>query len=150
MPTTMTAATRDGSDRLSFETAAQHATRDVPLADPGQRIGDVREMLVSRRYESASHIVVCDARRFRGVMTIEDALAAPVDATVESVMDPHAPIVAPVTDQEVAAWQAVRHQESALLSWTAMGGSSASSHRIASSRCCCRSTKRICHGWVAS
>jgi magnesium transporter len=29
-------------------------------------------------------------------------------------MDPHAPIVAPGTDQEVAAWQAVRHQESAL------------------------------------
>jgi magnesium transporter len=102
------------NDRLSFETAAQHATRAVPLADPGQRIGDVRVMLVGRRYESASHIVVCDGERFRGVMTVEDALAAPVDATVESVMDPRAPIVAPGADQEVAAWQAVRHQESAL------------------------------------
>lgn len=100
--------------RLSFETAAQQATRDVPSADPGQRIGDVREMLVRRRYESASHIVVCAERQFRGVMTVEDVLAAPVDATVESVMDASAPIVAPGTDQEVAAWQAVRHQESAL------------------------------------
>jgi magnesium transporter len=114
MPTTMTAAAQDGNDRLSFETAAQHATRDVPIADPGQRIRDVREMLVGRRYESASHIVVCEAGQFRGVMTVEDVLAAPVDAMIESVMDARAPIVAPGTDQEVAAWQAVRHQESAL------------------------------------
>jgi magnesium transporter len=114
MPTTMTAATLDGSDRLTFETAAQHATRDVPLADPGQCIGDVREMLVGRRYESASHIVVCETERFCGVITVEDVLAAPVGVSVGSVMDPHAPTVAPGMDQEVAAWQAVRHQESAL------------------------------------
>jgi magnesium transporter len=100
--------------RLSFETAAQHATRDVPLADPGQRIGDLREMLVGRRYESASHIVVCEGEQFCGVMTVEDVLAAPVEALVDSVMDPQAPIVAPGTDQEVAAWHAVKHQESAL------------------------------------
>jgi magnesium transporter len=114
MPTTMTAATRDGSGRVTFETAAGHATRQVPLAEPGQRIGTVREMLAGRRYESASHIVVCDAERFRGVMTIEEALAAPADATVESVMDPRAPVVGPGMDQEMAAWQAVRNQESAL------------------------------------
>jgi magnesium transporter len=102
------------NDRVSFETAAQHAMRDVPLADPGQRIDDVRVMLVGRRYDSASHIVVCESERFRGVMTIEDVLAAPPDATVESVMDAGAPMVAPGTDQEVAAWQAVRHHESAL------------------------------------
>jgi magnesium transporter len=100
--------------RLSFDTAAHHATRNVPLADPSQHIGDVREMLVGHRYESASHIVICEGERFRGVMTVEDALAAPAHATVESIMDPQAPIVAPGTDQEVAAWQAVRHQESAL------------------------------------
>jgi magnesium transporter len=102
------------NSRLNFETAARHATRDVPVADPGRRIADVRETLVGRRYESASHIVVCEGDRFRGVMTIEEALAAPAQATVESIMDPGAPIVAPGTDQEVAAWQAVRHQESAL------------------------------------
>ena len=71
-------------------------------------------MLFGRRYESASLIVVCEGERFIGVLTVEDALAAPADATVESVMDPRAPVVAPGTDQEVAAWQAVRHQESAL------------------------------------
>jgi magnesium transporter len=114
MPTTMTAAGQDGDDRLSFETAARHATREVPLVNPRQRIGDVREMLIGRRYESASHIVVCEAERFCGVIRVEDALAAPVDALVESVMDPRPPVVAPGTDQEVAAWRAVRHQESAL------------------------------------
>jgi magnesium transporter len=114
MPGTMTATARHENGHLSFETAAQHATRDVPLADSGQRIDDVRLMLFGRRYESASHIVVCEGERFIGVLTVEDALAAPADATVESVMDPHAPVVAPGTDQEVAAWQAVRHQESAL------------------------------------
>lgn len=114
MPATMTLTTHDEGGRLSFETAAQHATRDVPIADRGQRIDDVRLMLVGRRYESASHVVICEGDRFRGVITVEDALAAPADATVESVMDPRAPVVAPGTDQEVAAWQAVRHQESAL------------------------------------
>jgi magnesium transporter len=114
MQTTMTANAAGQNDHLSFETAAQHATRDVPLASPDQPIGNVRLMLVGRRYESASHIVVCEGDRFRGVMTVEDVLAAPDDATVESVMDPRAPVVAPGTDQEVAAWHAVRHQESAL------------------------------------
>jgi magnesium transporter len=114
MATTMRAAPENESSRVSFETAARHATVDVPLADPRQRIGDVRNTLVSRRYESAGHVVVCEAGRFCGVMRVEDVLAAPVEATVDSVMDSHAPTVAPGTDQEVAAWQAVRHQESAL------------------------------------
>jgi magnesium transporter len=57
---------------------------------------------------------VCEADIFRGVLTIEDLLSAPADASVQSVMDEGAPVVAPGVDQEVAAWRAVRHQESAL------------------------------------
>jgi magnesium transporter len=49
-----------------------------------------------------------------GIVTIEDLLSAPADVTVESLMDPKAPVVAPGVDQEVAAWRAVRHGESAL------------------------------------
>ena len=101
-------------DHLSFETAAQHATREVPIVNAGQRIQEVRDALVGRRFDSVSHIVVCDAGRFRGVITIEDALSAPAEATVESLMDSSPPIVAPGLDQEVAAWRAVKHQESAL------------------------------------
>jgi magnesium transporter len=103
-----------GNNHVSFETAAQHATRQVPVVDPGQSIKQVREVLIGRRYDSASHIVVCEAGLFRGVVTIEDARAAPGEAIVASVMDSNAPIVAPGVDHEVAVARAVRHQESAL------------------------------------
>jgi magnesium transporter len=96
-----------------FETAAQHATRNVPVAEPSVPVGAVREMLAGRRYESASHVVVCRAGSFLGIVTIEDLLSAPADAAVATIMD-GAPVVAPGVDQEVAAWRAVRHGESAL------------------------------------
>ena len=43
---------------------------------PVQRVGDVREMLAGQRYESASHIVVCEADTFLGIVTIEELLFA--------------------------------------------------------------------------
>lgn len=104
----------DANGHLSFETAAEHATRDVPIVNVGQTMRDVREVLLGRQYESASHVVVCEADEFRGVLTIEDALSAPMGSRVDAVMDPGAPVVGPGVDQEVAAWRAVRHQESAL------------------------------------
>ena len=104
----------EGETPLSFETAAEHATARVPMAGRFQRAGDVRESLVGHRYESASHIVVCEADAFLGIVTIEELLSVSADVTVESLMDRGAPIVAPGVDQEVAAWRAVRHGESAL------------------------------------
>jgi len=106
---------RDGRvEQLTFETAAEHATARVPVAAPLQRIGEVRERLVGHRYESASHLVVCEEDKFLGIMTIEDLLSAPAGATIESLMDREPPLVAPGVDQEVAAWRAVHHGESAL------------------------------------
>ena len=99
--------------RNIFETAAAVATSDVPIAEPGILVGVVRERLVERRFESAAHVVVCSDGRFRGIVTIENLLAAPPDAAIDSVMD-EAPTVGPGVDQEVAAWHAVRHGESAL------------------------------------
>jgi magnesium transporter len=99
---------------LTFETAAEHATVDVPVVGRLERVDDVRARLVGQRYESASHIVVCEADRFLGMVTIEQLLVAEADATMESLMDREAPVVAPGVDQEVAAWRAVRHGESAL------------------------------------
>lgn len=104
----------EGETHLTFETAAEHATGRVPVAGPLQRAGDVREMLVGQRYDCASHIVVCDADQFLGLVTIEEVLLAHPDVTIESLMDREAPVVAPGVDQEVAAWRAVRHGESAL------------------------------------
>lgn len=99
---------------ITFETAAQHACAQVAVVTPNQLAEDVRQQLIGQRYESVSHVVVCDCRRFLGVVRIEDLLAAPADTTLGDLMDPDAPVVAPGVDQEVAAWQAVRNQESAL------------------------------------
>jgi magnesium transporter len=57
---------------------------------------------------------VCDGRSFRGIVSIEDLLAAPDAATVADIMDADPPTIAPGVDQEVAAWRAVRKGESAL------------------------------------
>ena len=103
------------NNHLSFETAAQHAIVGVPIVGPRQRIHEVRDILVGRSYESASHIVVCEAGLFRGVLRIEDALSAPAESSVESVMDTGAPTVGPGVNQEVAAWRAVLHKGSCLV-----------------------------------
>ncbi|HEX2494931.1 MAG TPA: hypothetical protein VHK24_14260, partial [Steroidobacter sp.] len=92
----------EGESPLSFETAAEHATARVPMVGRFQRAGDVRKSLVGHRYESASHIVVCEADTFLGIVTIEELLLASADAKMESLMDRGAPIVAPGVDQEVA------------------------------------------------
>src|SRR5688572_22604442 len=101
----------EGQIPVTFETAAEHATARVPVAGPFQRVGDVREHLIGQRYESASHIVVCEAGTFLGIVTIEALLLASAEAKMDSLMDSRAPIVAPGVDQEVAAWRAVGHGE---------------------------------------
>jgi magnesium transporter len=99
---------------LTFDTAAAHASTQVPVVSPTARAGEIWHSLKGRRYESATHLVVCDGDQFRGIVRIEEVLAAPREATVYSLMDAYPPVVAPGVDQEIAAWQAVRHRESAL------------------------------------
>lgn len=100
--------------RNGFETAAEHATRAVPLTGPATAAAVILDDLRHTRYESASHVAVCDGERFLGMLRIEDLLQAPADAPARALMDAEAPVVAPGIDQEVAAWRAVRHGESAL------------------------------------
>lgn len=113
---TAEATPADSSERqlAPFETAAEHATRRVPIASPGDSAGVLRASLAGRSYASAAHVVVCEAGRFRGILRIEDLLSAPVGARVEDLMDASAPVVAPGVDQEVAAWRAAQRGESAL------------------------------------
>jgi magnesium transporter len=99
---------------VSFESAAQHASRDVPIAAPEHTVGAVRAELSGRSYACASHVVVCEGDRFAGVVRIEDLFAADAGARISRVMDAEAPAVAPGVDQEVAAAHAVRRGESAL------------------------------------
>jgi magnesium transporter len=114
MPATENGASSALDTHLTFETAAEHATAGVPVVGRLERASDVRARLVGQRYESASHIVVREAEIFLGMMTIEQLLAAADGDTMEMLMDRNAPVVAPGVDQEVAAWRAVRHGESAL------------------------------------
>lgn len=99
---------------VSFETAAEHALSQVPIFAPGFRADAARQQLMEQRYDCASHVVVCDQQKFLGVARIEDVLVAPADTLLADLMDREAPMVAPGVDQEVAAWQAVRNEESAL------------------------------------
>jgi magnesium transporter len=75
----------------------------------------VREALRGRRYDSVGEIVVCDENgRLAGLVNMEDLLAAEDDVLLETIMDTSPPVVTPDVDQEVAAWQAMRHAESIL------------------------------------
>lgn len=112
--TFMASETPSGNGSVMFESAAQHASKRVPVAAPDDRAEAVRQRLTGQRYECASHIVVCEGRRFAGVVRLEDLLAADPEATMAALMDRDAPFVAPGADQEVAAWRAVRNAESAL------------------------------------
>jgi magnesium transporter len=101
-------------NHVSFEVAAEHASREVPVAAPEQTAGELRRSLVGHTYESASQVVVLAGPEFRGIIRLEDLLAAPDDVKAGDIMDPDPPVVAPGVDQEIASWRAVRRGESAL------------------------------------
>jgi magnesium transporter len=102
------------NDHVTFETAMQHACEHVPVFPAESSADDIRQQMVGERYESASLVIVCEHRKFLGVVRIEDLLAAAGETTLSDLMDRDAPVVAPGIDQEVAAWHAVRNEESAL------------------------------------
>jgi magnesium transporter len=99
---------------LSFETAAEHVCRQVPITRPDALAGDVRRSLAGWQFEVATHIAVCAGERLAGILTIEQLLRAPETTPMRELMDPEPPVVAPGLDQELAAWRAVKHGESAL------------------------------------
>lgn len=104
------AKTVSGPVELAFE----HALADVPVVDPGMAKADILEMLAARRYSSITHIAVCKDGAFLGIIRIGDLLPALGAATAADIMDPDPPKVEEGMDQEVAAWKAVQHRESAL------------------------------------
>jgi hypothetical protein len=58
-----------------FQTAAQHATQRVPVAAPSDSAGVLRAALAGHDYDSAAHVMVCDAelRRARAACRVLDA-----------------------------------------------------------------------------
>jgi magnesium transporter len=99
---------------LIFETAAEHVTDRVPVAAPAQKMSDIRRTLLGNDYDYAACIAVCEEGKLRGILKIETALSAPGEVTAGERMDLDPPVVSPGTDQERAAWLAVRHGEYAL------------------------------------
>jgi magnesium transporter len=94
--------------------AADHATARVPVARPGQSIGQVRDEIVGRRFECAEDVAVLEAESLVGVIPVEALLAANRDDRVEDVMDANPPAVAPGDDQEAVAWSMVRRAEASM------------------------------------
>lgn len=70
--------------------------------------------LIGKRYACATHIVVCDGRQYRGVLRVEDLLAALPRKSLGDLMDAEAPVSLGHVDQEVASWSAVRDGRTAL------------------------------------
>lgn len=94
--------------------AVQHASTNIPIAAPGGTVDELFTGLRVREFDSAAVVAVCEDGRLLGLLTVERLLAAPRGARVAEVMDRHPPVVAPGTDQERAAWEAVRHGEPGL------------------------------------
>jgi magnesium transporter len=86
----------------------------VPVADPASTAGDLRRRLAGQRFESAAHVAACRDGRLVGLARIEDVLAADEATLLEEFMDPDPPVITHGVDEEIAAWKAVRHEESAL------------------------------------
>ncbi|MEX0799873.1 MAG: magnesium transporter [Dehalococcoidia bacterium] len=99
---------------LVFETASEHLSSSVPVATPEARAGDLRRSLIGKRFETAANVAICEDGRLVGLLSLEALLAAAEDAPVAGLMDANPPVVAPGTDQEVAAWKAVQQGETSL------------------------------------
>jgi magnesium transporter len=102
------------SENRTFETAEEHALTRVPTASPSSSVGKIRNQLAQNAYDSLTHVAILEDAKLVGVLTIEELFSAPEEAVVSEIMDSESPVVVPGTDQEVAAWQAVKQEESAL------------------------------------
>ena len=97
---------------LRFEEPSPYET--VPVVSPDTTVAEAWAAILGRRFESAAHLAVCEDSRLVGLARIEDVLAAGPETPMRAVMDPDPAVIAEGTDEEVAAWKAVRHGESAL------------------------------------
>lgn len=102
------------SGSAARESAAFHATRSIPVLGPAATVGEARARLFAEPWECASHLAVCEAGFFRGLVRVEDLCGAPDAEPLAARMDRDAPRATPGADQEVAAWRAAQRRESAL------------------------------------
>lgn len=98
-------------DQVILETAGVHVATDVPTASAGDLVSAVRRRLEGRRFETLGAVAVTDSGRLEGVVRLADLMAAPADSPIREVMDTAPVVVRAGVDQEVAAWQAVQHND---------------------------------------
>ncbi|HSL27467.1 MAG TPA: magnesium transporter [Acidimicrobiia bacterium] len=94
--------------------AGSLVTARVPVAEPEESAAAVWSRLLGTRFDSVDDVAVCLNGRIRGMVRMEDLLAAPPDTLVADIMDPEPPVVAPGIDREVVAWKAVQHGEASM------------------------------------
>lgn len=92
-------------------TVGQHATARVPLARPEQLVSDVLEAMRGVRFDSVAAVAVLTGDVLVGIASMERLIGAPAATAIADVMDTAPTVVAPDTDQEHAAWQAVQHSD---------------------------------------
>ncbi|KUI33920.1 magnesium transporter MgtE [Mycobacterium sp. IS-1496] len=94
--------------------ALHHASLRIPVAAPEAPVGETLSAMRGRHFDSAVAVAVMDGDRLAGIVTIERMFGAADGALLRDVMDPEPPVVAPDTDQEHAAWEAVQRAEPGL------------------------------------
>ncbi|MEW6445219.1 MAG: magnesium transporter [Pseudomonadota bacterium] len=102
------------NDTAPIDSAHAHVTANVPVVHPSESAAVIREHLRQRRYDSVTHLAVCEQDRFLGLIRIKDLLPAAAEITARELMDADPPIVTPGMDQERVAWHAVQHEETAI------------------------------------
>ena len=91
------------------QSVAPYLVRAVPTARPNESAGDVRERLIGRRYDDASHVfLVAEDGRLVGVAEIGDVIGPPRRRRSRSSQRGiNSPVVTPATDREEAASAAI-------------------------------------------
>ncbi len=102
------------SRQAKSKSALENTTQKIPQVKSSDLVTDTIYILQSNQYESISHIVVCDNNKYLGLITIEKLLAAPANNQAGSLLEPDYTVVKADTDQEKAAWQAIRSGITAL------------------------------------
>jgi magnesium transporter len=95
-------------------TAAEHASRHVPEAIPGQSAGEVRRGLIGIAFTTANAVAVLDGDQFVGVVPLATLLAAPEEALIERLVEPGLPMIDPEADQRIVAREMADRRVSAL------------------------------------
>lgn len=94
--------------------ALVQSIKNIPIVNHSDSVSDIICNLKNNNYESINHLVVCENEKYLGLVTIEKLLAESTDIQVANLIETDYPVVNNHTDQEKAAWQAIRKSKTAI------------------------------------